>query len=79
MQERNYQIQLAELVIIFFQKIYIRKLKRHFFLQIFQCLYEIFYIVYRLNILHKDILTAIIKSKLKYKRKKLKYTVFIVC
>ena len=41
-----------------------RKLKTHFFLQIFRCLYEIFYSVYGSNILQKDILTAIIKSKL---------------
>ena len=40
------------------------KLKTHFFLQIFRCLYEIFYSVCGSNILQKDILTAIIKSKL---------------
>ena len=45
--------------------VYIKwKLRTHFFLQIFQCLYEIFYSVYGSNILQKDILTAIIKSKL---------------
>ena len=42
----------------------VRKLKTHFFRQIFRCLYEIFYSVYGSNILQKDILTAIIKSKL---------------
>ena len=45
--------------------IYVKgKLKTHFFLQIFQCRYEIFCSVYGSNILQKDILTAIIKSKL---------------
>ena len=32
-----------------------RKLKIHFFLQIFRCLYEIFYSVQGSNILQKDI------------------------
>ena len=41
-----------------------RKLKTHFFLQMFRCLYEIFYSVYGSNSLQNDILTAIIKSKL---------------
>ena len=41
-----------------------RKLKTHFFQQIFRRLYEIFYSLYGSNILQKDVLTAIIKSKL---------------
>ena len=52
-----------------------RKLRTHFFLQIFWCLYEIFYSVYGSNILQKDELRAIIKSKLneiKMQKKKLK-------
>ena len=44
--------------------IYKRILKTPFLLQIFRCLYEIFYSVYGSNILQKDVLTAIIKSKL---------------
>ena len=39
-------------------------LKTHFFLQIFRCLYEIFYSIYGSNILQKDILTEIIESRL---------------
>ena len=50
--------------IYIFIYIYIRKLKTNYFLQIFRCLYEIFYSVYGSNILQKDVLTAIIKSKL---------------
>ena len=42
-----------------------RKIKSKFFYRyIFRCLYEIFYSVYGSNILRKDILTTIIKSKL---------------
>ena len=41
-----------------------RKLKTHFFLQIFWCLYEIFYSAYGSNISQEDVLTAIIKIKL---------------
>ena len=41
-----------------------RKLKTIVFLQIFRGLYEVFYSVYGWNILQKDILAAIIKSKL---------------
>ena len=42
---------------------FITKIKSTFFLQIFRCLYEIFYGVYGSNILQKDVLTARIKSK----------------
>ena len=56
--------------------VYIKgKLKAHFFLQIFRCLYEVLYSIYGSNILQKDIITAIIKSKLneiKLQKKKLK-------
>ena len=41
-----------------------RKLKKDFFLQIFWCLYAIFYSVKWSNILQKGIVTALINSKL---------------
>ena len=48
---------------IYIGYIFVTKIKSTFFLQIFRCLYEIFYGVYGSNILQKDVLTARIKSK----------------
>ena len=70
-QHQNYSYMYAYIYIlyiyiyiyIYIGYTFITKIKSTFFLQIFRCLYEIFYGVYGSNILQKDVLTARIKSK----------------